>query len=187
MANTPYLVKLNAENGGHTLKNGVDAMIVSAPDATTAKQMAAAQFDGDGTAWISESTATAIAAAADWEGWTFNIVILDSPALEAEYVGAAADTIDDVGAALVTELNALSAIAGAAYNSTSQTLTIAETTDGLGDMSVDITVTPPNGASGVAALLGTITDGGASGDALSVVLPADAVEVPAIVATLKQA
>jgi len=100
---------------------------------------------------------------------------------------ATTNTMDEIGAALATALNALPLIANAAYNTTSNTLTIAGTADALGDKQVEVYITPPLGKSSVAALVGTIVDGGASGDALSVILPADAAVVPVSRAAVIQA
>lgn len=180
-----YIVALR-NTLGKTFKNGANAVVVTAASETIAKQMAAAQFDGDGNAWTEDDAeVTAVAAAADWAGWTFRVTILSDTPKEFEVIAdATTNTMDEVGAALVTALNADADIAGAAYDSTTQTLTVAETTDGLGDQLLQVEVIPPGGFSSIAGLLGTITDGGASGDALSVVLPADAAVVPAVAAAV---
>jgi hypothetical protein len=187
-----YLVTLNREKLGRQLKHGADAMCVFAADGTAALEMAAAALDGDGGIW-SEATATAIAADADFNGWTFKIGILDGTgaggdeAAHVTVVGDATDnTIDEIGAALVTALNAVTGIAGAAYNSTTQVLKVAETTDSLGDQSITVEIIPPGGFSSIASLVGTIVHEGSSGDLLSVVLPADAAVIPMAYATLKQ-
>ena len=189
-----YLVTLDRTKSGHTLPNGVDAQVVFAADATTAKQIAAAKYDGDGAAWTTDGTATEITAASDWAGWKFDVTILSgfgtggtSPATASVTADATTNTMDEIGAALATALNALPLIANAAYNTTSNTLTIAGTADALGDKQVEVYITPPLGKSSVAALVGTIVDGGASGDALSVILPADAAVVPVSRAAVTQA
>lgn len=189
-----YLITLDRENSGYGhLNNGADAMVVFAASATAAKEIAAAKYDGDGAAWATEATATEIVQDADFNGWAFKVEILggfgagNADPASVEVTGdATTNTIDEIGAALVTALNALTGIAGAAYNATSNTLTIAETTDGLGDQAVQVTITPPNGKSGIPSLVGAITDEGASGAALSVVLPADAAVIPIVTAAVKQ-
>jgi len=178
---------------GLTLVGGADVMVVFATDAAQAKEIAASKYDSDGACWAS-ATVTAIAADADFEGWTFQIVIgggcgtgNDEPATFT-YVGTAANnTIDEIAAQLVILLNAHADIAGAAYNTTTQVLTIAETTDGLGDQTVEVTITPPDGKADIASLVSTIVDGGAAADALKVTLPADAAVIPIVALTAKSA
>lgn len=184
-----FLVTLDRTKSGHTLKSGADAVVVFATDATQAKQMAASKYDGDGQAWITDGTATEVTAvAAGWIGWTFKINIYGPDTNESvEVTGAGADnTIDEIGALLVTALNALDDIAGAEYNGTTNVLTVAQTTDGIGDHNIEVTITPPGGYSGIASLVGTIVDGGAAGDAITLALPADALGVPSVPVGLKQ-
>jgi len=191
MALAAYLVKVAAKCG-QTLKGGQNAKIVIANSETEAKQIAEAQEDGEGIGLWTDSTTTAteLTTAADWEGWTFKIDILggcgtgNNEPLSVSYTGTSTnDTIDEIGAALVTALNATSDISAASY--TSNTLTIAGSADALGDQQVEVTITPPSGYSGVAALVGTITDGGSSSDALTVVLPADALVPPKVLYKVK--
>jgi hypothetical protein len=180
-----YLLTVASTSSGHTLQHGANAMVVHAASETQAKQIAASKFNSDGSVWAS-ATVTEMATTDDWEGWTFEINIHTSPVKTFTYVSTSTnDTIDEIGAALVTLLNADADIAGAAYNTTSQTLTIAETTDNLGDKGVSVNVTPPSGVSPIASVVGTITSGGASSAALSVVLSADALVPPKVLAYLK--
>lgn len=184
-----YLVTLDRSKCGHSsLRNDADAMVVYATDATQAKQICSAKYDGDCPAWSSsDATATLIAAAADWNGWTFKIDITGgATAISVTKVADATDnTIDEIGAALVVLLNA-TAINGAAYNSTTQVLTIAETTDVLGDKTVVMTVTPPGGSGNVASTYSSLVHQGASSAALAVTLSADAAVVPVVIDVLKQ-
>lgn len=186
-----YLVTLDRNKSGHNLTHGADAMVVFAASDTIAKQTAAAKFDGDGLAWLNDSTVTEITAGADWNGWTFNVTVLgggpDGAPISVTVVGDATDnTVDEIAAALVTALNATQ-INAASYDAATNTLTIAGAADALGDQQVAVRITPPGGKSPIDALVGAITDGGASGDALSVVLPADAAVVPRVLAAVKQA
>ena len=96
------------------------------------------------------------------------------------------DTVDEIAAALVTALNALDGIANAAYNATSNTLTVAGTADALGVQKLEVSIIPPGGSASIASLVGAITDGGASGAALSVVLPADNAVIPNVLAPVAQ-
>lgn len=188
-----YLVHLPREKSGYNLTHGADAMIVFAGTADAAKQYAAAKYDGDGAAWINDATATEIVAGTNWVGWTFRVAVLggfgtgsDEPRAVSVVGDATNDTIDEIAAALVTALNALDGIANASYNDTTNVLTVAGAADGLGDQEVTVDITPPNGKSSLAALVGSIVDGGASGDALTVALPADAAVIPAVLAPVKQ-
>jgi hypothetical protein len=191
-----YIVTLNPNKGGRSLRNGSDVMVVSAADATAAKQVAAAKFEGEGNVWTdSSTTATAIAAAADWSGWTVKVAILGgfgagakTDPFEVSAVGDATNnTMDKIAALLVTALNASAGIAGAAYDSATNILTVAGTADALGDQQVQAEFIPPGSAEAVPALVGTIVDGGLSSAALTLTLPADAAVIPAVLGFFKQA
>lgn len=186
-----YTVQAPAVSGA-TLTGGADTMVVFAADATAAKEIAAAKYDGDGALW-SGATVTEIVQDADFNGWTFTIKILGGtgtgnayPA-SFSYTGTSTNnTIDEIAAQLAILLNAHADIAGAAYNATTQVLTIAETTDGLGDQTVEVEITPPSGKSTIPSLVGTITHEGESTAALSVVLPADDAVIPIVALTAKE-
>jgi hypothetical protein len=170
-----YLVKV-PDTGGQTLKNGANALIVYADSATDAKAVAKARFGGDSDALWAAATVTAIAAGADLEGWRLHIVVYDgTDTVDVTVTGAAAATVDTIGALAVTALNATTPIAGAAYNSGTNVLTIAETTDGLGDKAVLAEFLPPansswTGSAAIPSFVTTVVDEGASGAALSCVL-----------------
>lgn len=181
-----YLVTIDREKSGQNLQFGANACIVEAASTTIAKQMAAAIMQGEGNAWITNGTATEITVAADWNGWTVDIVISGGVG-HVSFVGTATDnTMDEIAAQLVTQLNALALIAGAAYNASTNTLTVAETTDALGDKTIYVSIIPPGGSSSVAGLVGAITHGGASSAALSVILPLDNAVIPSVPVYLKQ-
>lgn len=185
-----YLCTLDRSKGGHTLPRGADAMVVFAADTTTALQACGANSPGDGTAWTVDGTATPIVAATNWVGWTFAVTVHDMgsgvPATFTKVGDATDDTIDEIGAALVTLINA-SAIDGAAYNSTTQVLTVAAIADNLGASMLSMKITPPGADSSIAALVGTIVHQGIAGAALTVVLPADAAVIPSVPVLLVQA
>jgi hypothetical protein len=165
---------------GNSRVDEVKSMIVEADSLAIAKALAEAQFDGD-SPW--SSGAEIVTASSDLTGWSYKIRIGNTeagylsaksgaPVVEVEYVGIENDTVDDVGAALVTALNASSLIAGAAYNTSSNVLTIAETTDVLGDRTVEVLVTPPGGKSQMSAMTSTLVHAGLSSAALKVTLVA---------------
>lgn len=191
-----FLVSL-ALKGGMTLRNGNDSAIVWAEDATQAKSLASAAMAGDvpAAAWTG-ATATALVTGTELEGWVFSITLTDpadGTVISASYTGANSSNIDTVGAALVTALNA-SAINGAAYNSTSNVLTIVETTDGMGDWDIQCKATPPSSVTStsligfgetsesVSGFFTSLTAVGSAGDARTVTLVA---ALPALYAICK--
>ncbi len=190
-----YLVTLDQTKSGHTLVSGSNAMAVFAEDATQALEICAAKFAFEGAAWADDGTAVAIVQGADFDGWTFEVDILDGlgvgsdePATVSVTGDATDNTIDEIGALLVIALNGIAGITGAAYNGTTNTLTIAAGTgvDDLGDQTVQVRITPPNGNSPIPSLVGTITHEGVATDDLSVILPLDAAVIPIVTAPLKQ-
>lgn len=188
-----YLVTLDRTKSGHTIVQGADAMVIFAASATAAKQAAAAKFEGDGLAWLNDSTATEIVAGTDWQGWTFRVAILggfgtggDEPRTVAVVGDATDNTVDEIAAALVVALNALDGIANAAYNATTNTLTVAAAADALGDQKLEVSIIPPGGSASIASLVGTITDGGVASADLTVVLPADNAVIPNVLAPVAQ-
>lgn len=128
-------------------------------------------------------------------GWKFEVAIhsgLGAQGDQGGHVvvtgnGTTLDTVDKIGAALVTELNSLEGIAGAAYTAATNTLTIADATDALGDQTVRVRISPPGSEESIDSLVGTITHEGVAAAALSVVLPADNAVVPAVAALVRQA
>lgn len=180
-----YLVQVDPEVGGQYLLGGQDSHIVFAADAAGARAAAKARFGGDNDTLWGDSNAvdvTEIAVGADLEGWKFELDIYDvdarEPAVSISVTGDAADLPDDIGAAAVTALNATDPIAGASYDTATNILTVAETTDNLGDHSVVQRWIPPWGESSFSPFEGAVTDEGAEGAALTVVLPADGVTIP---------
>lgn len=185
-----YLVTLDREKCGRSLRAGADAMVVFATSTTAAKEICSAKYPSDGACWATDATVTQIVQGANFEGWVLKIAILGglpstTPA-EFSVTGATTSTIDALAALAVIALNAHSLIANAAYNSTTQVLTVAGTADGIGDQQIEVTLTPPGGESAIPSLIGAIVDGGASGDALTVTLPADAVVIPIVLAAVQQ-
>jgi hypothetical protein len=167
--------------------NNVDTAVVFAADEDDALAMVKSQFDGDGDGSWDAATVTEIAAAADLAGFRMRIRIAPPPAeggpdiVDVSYTGLATDNMDDFGAALVTALNATAPIAGAAYVTATQVLTIAQTTDALGDHTVLIELLPPGTLPGSVAVPGgviSVTDEGSAASALTATLAADAYVVP---------
>lgn len=182
------LFLLEVNNAG-TLK--ANKMVVSAADAADAKAFCKSQFGGEGGDW-DNAIVTAlvdVASSADDSliGWRFHILVSDpiTNAIVAEVtvVGTASlDTIDTIGAALVTALEATANIADATY--LANTLTVAAISDDIGDHNLIVEVFPPiiNNAGGVRenedvaipGYVGTITDEGIAAAVLEVDFAADA-------------
>src|SRR5580765_5239241 len=178
-----------------------EALIVAANSAAQAARMADAYSENDGGGWNSSdatalSDASALSVAGVLNGWRFRIVLVDPTAVDpvtgasgvivdVEVTGGAMDTM---GTALAVALNATTPIAGAAYTAGSQSLKVAETTDGLGDSQVYVYVRPPSSNEGAdrvresmaSEFVSSITDEGSAGAALTVVFVADTVLVPVI-------
>ena len=122
------------------------------------------------------ATVTAITEGTDLAGWRCKISIYDTVAALVESVTVTAVTVgdfDSIGALLVTALNLTTSIAGAAY--ATPALTIAETTDGIGDHTVVIEFLPPitgwdDKTISLPSFWDTLVHEGAGGAALSVSL-----------------
>ena len=95
--------------------------------------------------------------------------------------GADGDTVDAWGVAAATALNAYAGapIQDAAYNASTNVLTVAGTAnDDLGDHSLVVKITPPDRQHPIPSLVGAIVHEGVANAVLSVALPADNVGVP---------
>lgn len=167
-----YLVTLDRTKGGYNLEQDIDAVVVYADSTSQAKDLAKAMMGADANLHWANATVTAIAAEAELEGWTFNIGLQDNNSpftvITASYVATDAQVIDDVGAGLAAAL-IVAGVAGAAYNSGTNVLTIVETTDGMGDWHINVFAYPPSGGlysdplTSVTGFFGAVTAEGASG------------------------
>lgn len=168
-----YEVKLDMP--GLNLMNGHNAMVVEAADATDAKAAAAMHYRNDAS-WENAIVTEVVAAAdmspqLDGEGklvpFKLSIEIL-GPDTNAsfEYDAIAADSVDDMGDAMVILLNAHADITLAAY--ATPNLTLSGIADDIGDHTA--TVTLSRNGSTIAGFVGAVTDGGIAGAALAVAL-----------------
>lgn len=190
-----YLVAANANAATHRIE-GVDTMVVFAANADTAKEIAKARYTGDSDAVWAAATVTEITAATNWVGWEFRARLFDTDGdkiLDLNFVAQPTDheTIDQIGTAMAAAINAASDdIANAAYNASTNILSVAGSSDSLGDHTLNFTIKPPaaqnQGDVNISELVGAIVDGGASGDAVTVALPADATVVPRVVSVGKR-
>lgn len=176
-----YLVQAPDECG-QTLIGGKNAVVVYAADATDAKAVAKAHFGGDSPAMWAGATVTALAAGADLEGWRLRIALLDAATpVDITVTAIASGSVDSLGALAVTALNALATIAGAAYDSGTNVLTVAETTDNLGAATLTAQLLPPTSwgeaTVPIPSFITTVVDTGAADDAVKCTLVASAVPV----------
>jgi hypothetical protein len=177
-----YIVSLPS---GVSFGNKNTDVVVFAENATYARDMAKAAYNqGSDSAW-DLATVTEIAVGADFAGWTMRVRIdyaaAQSTPIDHSIVGAAADTIDNLGTDMATELNTNALIAAAAWDGLTNILTCAAVGDGLGDGRLLVDLIPPGDNRGpVASYVGTITDGGIAAAALTVQMATDAIAIAAI-------
>lgn len=187
---------------GQTLYNGVNQMVVAAGSEAAAKLAAAAKYGAD-NAW-SQATATAlvdtttIATAGALVGYRFIIDVEGTGRVEVTGATTTLDTIDEIGTALATALNALADIANASYVAAGQTLIVATGAgDALGDKKVTVTVLAPvvtdQGGNQVqgntdlsTAFVASTQDEGLSSADLIVTFNADTTILPKVLAVGKQ-
>lgn len=183
MATNKYAVSLDPSMAIPT-RDGVKGAVVVAEDSADAKAMLKAMHAGDVDAGWDNATYTAMAAGADLDGWSLRIVVT-SPAgvvvADETVTGDSSNkTVDAISALMVTALNATDDIDGAAYNSSTNVLKVAETTDALGDHHVFAELYSPGSNVPIPGFIGTITDEGSSGSALTVAMAADSYTVPKV-------
>lgn len=172
MADTPYLL---AANQAATVIEGVNVMAVSANSEAEAEAMAAAEYVGDSNLRWTAPTATSLGSAPNnFGGFTMRVVLSKDGEddIVASYTGTDTQSFANMMTGIVAALNALGDIAGAAFDT--DTLTISDETDALGDYSVQFFFTAPNGAPLEDLYVDSITDGGSASDDLEVVLVANA-------------
>jgi len=135
--------------------DGLETMVVEAPTAALAAELASLKHDGDGP-WsdtridASEIETTGLA---DFEGWVFSVTVSDGPTPTAagaalglpvtfSYTGEASDTIEDVGDALAAA--GIAAGLDSSYDDSTFVLEVTSTTDDVGDKSLAVSVIPPD-------------------------------------------
>lgn len=188
-----YIVQPNPGKGAAlpTTQDGAEAYVVNADSETSAKEIVKASGQYPSDAAVDAATVTLLADPADLAGFRLRIHIYNPTTLasveDVTVTGVTVATIDTIGALAVTALNATDSIAGAAYDPGTNVLTIAETTDALGNMACEVEFLPPSTVNDptvpIAAAVGTITDEGAAGAALTVVL--NQIVTPAILGSGK--
>jgi hypothetical protein len=160
---------------GQTFYENVVALAVAANSDDEAEQIAKALYGGDSDKKWEDTVITDLTAVttALWGGWTARVIATDPvtpfTVIDVSVTAAATDTFAALMADMVTALNA-TAINGAAF--TSDTLKVAETTDGIGDWAVVFSLTDPDGVEFADLYVDTITDGGVTGAVLTVALKA---------------
>lgn len=168
------------------LYEGKRNVVVFAEDAAAARLAAPSAFNnqlGRAPYWdalFAGATVTENVARADLEGAIMRVTISAPTPIDLSYTGIAADTVDDMAAAMVILLNADAQIANAAYDG-GNLLTCASIADNIGDATVTCTMTLEG--STLSGFVGTITHEGIAGAALTVQLATDAVALPQAVAS----
>lgn len=176
---------------GHTIIRGAKNAIVHAPSEAVAKRIAGYHVAGMNPAYYEDSSAVAavVQKATNWLGWTLYAKIVDTNGAilaEASVLAAGSnDTIDEIAAAFVTAINATAAVSNASYNSSTNVLSVAGTSDNLGAKRLFVNMIPPGKTKAVNNVLGSITHQGSANAALTVALPADNYAIPAVVAKFK--
>jgi len=185
-AATPVLAAAAADIEGWSMRVRLTAPPAAAYDAGTTYSTNDKVLFTDGQTYKSISGSTGIAPG-DKLHWSL-VLGVGQPAVDQTVVGAAAATVDAIAALMVTALNAdpSGLIAGAAYNSSTNVLKLAETTDGIRDYSASVEVYAAGASQPVPipGFVGSIVDAGSSGDAVTAALAADSYTIPKVVAQL---
>jgi len=159
------LFKVVLQSGAFTTLGGNNAMIVEADNAADAKA-AAMNYSGDDAAPWDQAVATEITPDATFAGLRLEVritadadngfdedVVIDYTVPE----GASADTVDEIGALLVAEMNAHADLAGVTYTSGSDTVTIVEANNvGLSAISAKVYATGAAGEYEVTGMAPTV-------------------------------
>ena len=174
MAEGFYYVKV-PEDAKTSLVEKKDVLVVSAESSAEAILAAKAYLQIPSDAAWAAATPVLLAHDVDLEGWRAKISIYDTVGdlvEQVEVTADSADTFDEIGDDLVVALNATTSIAAAAYSTPA--LTIAETTDGIGDHTVVFEFLPPitwdDPTITFPAMYDTLVHEGAGGAALSISL-----------------
>jgi len=183
-----FILKLPTEEGAGSRNNSTKAMLVEADNAADSRLMASAQDEQDNDWSGATSVDTTTLSALDYLGYVYRIRVSGSELADGSadlhdvsYTGVVSDTVDLIGAALETALDTSGLTS--AYVSGVKTLEVASIGDGFGDHTLLVTVTPPNAARPLSALVGAIVDQGIAAAALSVVLQ-DPTAIPIVMEKL---
>lgn len=168
--------KVVLPEGAYTVLDGNNSMIVFAGNADDAKAAANAHSDADGAPWLS-ATATEITEPANFDGLRVTITITadEDNNFEEDVVvtydvpeGAATDTVDEIGAAIVVAMNATDELSGVTYTGGSDTITIVEGNNcGLSDITATVQIVGGDGFSYYDVTSMALTVGAVGGDASS--------------------
>lgn len=132
----------------------------------------------DGGNYVNDPTDTGLETTTDGDGTGATVDITTVQ-------GGSTGDIDALGLQMVESLNATALISNASFDASSNVLTVAGAADNLGDHVCRFDMIPPLGVSPVASVVGTITDEGSSGNAVTVALKADNYDIPAIYGKMK--
>jgi len=185
MANVPYLLLRDRTKSGGTFTNNVDTMLVAANSTGEAQAIAEAYTGSDPIgSWTAVTPATL--PVPDFTGAVFAVTVKTAggaltTAVSVTGVASTLNTIDLIGAALATALNAAGPMANAAYNASTNVLTVASIADDIGDHLLAVTVTMPTAVPYNPSNIVTATvSGGIAGAVLTATFAADSYVPPAV-------
>jgi len=142
-----YRIRLPETASAATRRDGLDSVLVAAASSADALAMAKAVRSDSGysaEAWDA-ATVTTLAQPSDLTGFRLRVTIFATTPIVVTVTAGAAETIDDMGTAMATALNALSSIAGASYNTSTNLLTVADEDDELSANLIAVEMLPPIG------------------------------------------
>lgn len=172
----PHYIITLPKKQGQTVVSGDRTLIVEAATAELARDYAEARKVGDTASWADADVTLVEDATDKYVGSTWRIKISGKPvpspdAVDVSYTAQASDGIDEVGNGLKAALQGPGGNLSTA-NWAGGVLTVAGAAESLGDRSVTVEITPPGAAAPIpnrtGGPIGTITDEGAVGAALTV-------------------
>lgn len=180
-----YLVSRPSGALGSPTQDGCDAMLIVAANSTDAKAMAKAALGADvNDAWTNATVTDITSMTKTFEGFRFVVNIIDTNGnvvASADITATALETIDDIGAALSTAIN----LASGSYNSTTQVVLFAASSNGYGAHRIDAKVYAPEGPDfPIPGFIASKVDNGSASAALSLTLCADAYVLPGLIQKL---
>jgi hypothetical protein len=169
-----FLVQL--DENAKTEKGKVNTLVVAADTEAQALEAAQAYQAGDSDYAWADAVVTQATVATSMEDWTLNIVVVDLTTdpddHEVEYdvtvTAGTAEKLADLGTAMAAALVVEGLTAN--YNAGTSTLTVAAGGDNIGNRQILVALRPPDSDVSMDSFIDTVTDEGAAGDALTVVL-----------------
>ena len=185
-AATPLLAAAAGDMAGWKLRVRLTAPAAAAYDPAHTYSTNDKVLWTDGQTYKSISGSTGIAPP-DKAHWSL-VLGVGQPAVDQTVTGAAAATVDSIAALMVTALNAdpSGLIAAASYDATGNVLTLAETTDDIGNYTASVEMYAAGSSENVPipGFVTAITHQGSAGAHLTATLAADSYTIPKVIAKL---